>query len=244
MQVFSGIYLNFAGPAAVVEKTVFPEMFVGRFSERWFAILAFCAPRAVASMTAACALPRSSDAALAAYERGGVHGIVVALGLQSNSGLRLREQPVSRLTGGRLLAASVGGDGERRGSEGPAVSDLRSEAAASSAQMMDCITACSWPPQIPPSLTSSARPWAASLPGACAKCDVHRDASRVVPRRRAPFGLAVPQLRGSPRGPERPWPPAATSRPFCGRPTGRATAHPDEHQRRVSNRHQRAGGRR
>ena len=95
MQVFSGIYLNFAGLAAVVEKTVFPEMFVGRFSERWFVILAFCAPRAVASMTAACALPRSSDAALAAYERGGVHGIVVALGLQSNSGLRLREQPVS-----------------------------------------------------------------------------------------------------------------------------------------------------
>ena len=157
MQVFSGIYLNFAGPAAVVEKTVFPEMFVGRFSERWFAILAFCAPRAVASMTAACALPRSSDAALAAYERGGVHGIVVALGLQSNSGLRLREQPVSRLTGGRLLAASVGGDGERRGSEGPAVSDLRSGAAASSAQMMDCITECSWPPQIPPSPASSAR---------------------------------------------------------------------------------------
>ena len=115
MQVFSGIYLNFAGLAAVVEKTVFPEMFVGRFSERWFVILAFCAPRAVASMTAACALPRSSDAALAAYERGGVHGIVVALGLQSNSGLRLREQPVSRFTGGRLLAASVGGEGERRG---------------------------------------------------------------------------------------------------------------------------------
>ena len=49
----------------------------------------------VASMTAACALPRSSDAALAAYESGGVHGITVALGLQSNSGLRLREQPVS-----------------------------------------------------------------------------------------------------------------------------------------------------
>ena len=120
-----------------------------------FVISAFCAPRAVASMTAACALPRSSDAALAAYERGGVHGIVVALGLQSNSGLRLREQPVSRLTGGRLLAASVGGEGERRGSEGPAVSDLRSEAAASSAQMMDCITECSWPPLIPPSPAST-----------------------------------------------------------------------------------------
>ena len=111
MQVFSGIYLNFAGPAAVVEKTVFPEMFVGRFSERWFAILAFCAPRAVASMTAACALPRSSDAALAAYERGGVHGIVVALGLQSNSGLRLREQPVSWL----LLAADCAQPATRRG---------------------------------------------------------------------------------------------------------------------------------
>ena len=110
--------------------------------------------------------------------------------------------------------------------------------------MMDCITECSWPPQIPPSLTSSARPWAASLPGACTKCDVHRDASRVVPRRRAPFGLAVPQLRGSPRGPDRPWPPGATSGPFCGRPPGRATVHPDEHQRRVSNRHQGAGGRR
>ena len=206
MQVFSGIYLNFAGPAAVVEKTVFPEMFVGRFSERWFVILAFCAPRAVASMTAACALPRSSDAALAAYERGGVHGIVVALGLQSNSGLRLREQPVSRLTGGRLLAASVGGEGERRGSEAPAVSDLRSEAAASSAQMMDCITECSWAPQIPPSPASSAHPWAASLPGAVQSAmsiAMHLELSPAVARRLALLYLSSGALRGVLSGPGR-----------------------------------------
>ena len=41
-------------------------------------------------MTATCTLPGPSGAALAAYGRGGVYGIAVALGLQSNSGLRLR----------------------------------------------------------------------------------------------------------------------------------------------------------
>ena len=67
-------------------------------------------------MTATCALPRSSGAALAVYERGGVHGIAVALGLQSNSGLRLREQPVSRLTGGRSSFGAFGAGADSDGS--------------------------------------------------------------------------------------------------------------------------------
>ena len=157
-------------------------------------------------MTATCALPRPSGAALAAYGRGGVYGIAVALGLQSNSGLRLREPPVSRLTSGRLLAASVGGEGERRGSEGPAVSDLRSEAAASSAQMMDCITECSWAPQIPPSPASSAHPWATSLPGAAQSAMsmvMHLELSPAVARRLALLYLSSGALRGVLSGPGR-----------------------------------------
>ena len=90
MQVFSGIYLNFAGLAAVVEKNGFSPEIATFFFERWFVILAFLRRGPQPAMTATCALPGPSGAALAAYGRGGVYGIAAALGLQSNSGLRLR----------------------------------------------------------------------------------------------------------------------------------------------------------
>ena len=94
MQVFSGIYLNFAGLAAVVEKTGFLQKLLTCFrkavSRGWFVILAFLRADLQPAMTATCALPGPSGAALAAYGRGGVYGTAMALGLQSNSGLRLR----------------------------------------------------------------------------------------------------------------------------------------------------------
>ena len=86
-----------------------------------------------------------------------MYGIAVALGAAKQQWVAVAittSQPSSPVAD---CAASVGGEGERTDSEGPAASDLRSGAAASSAQMMDCITECSWPPQIPPSPASSAR---------------------------------------------------------------------------------------
>ena len=92
MQVFSGIYLNFAGLAAVVEKTGFLQKLLTCFRclEGMVCDFGIFAADLQPAMTATCALPGPSGAALAAYGRGGVYGIAVALGLQSNSGLRLR----------------------------------------------------------------------------------------------------------------------------------------------------------
>ena len=105
MQVFSGIYLNFAGLAAVVEKTGFLQKLLTCFRggfEGMVCDFGILRAATVASMTA---LPRSSDAVLAAYERGGVYGIAVAEATKQQRVAVARTTSELVVTSGRLRAA-------------------------------------------------------------------------------------------------------------------------------------------